>query len=37
MREATTPGVKQSRASQWRAGASSRLGANVDMVHCDYA
>ena len=33
----TTPGVKQSRASQWRARASRRLGASVDMVHCDYA
>ena len=37
MCEATTPGVKQSRASQWRAHASRRLGASVDMVHCDYA
>ena len=37
MCEATTPGVKQSGASQWRAHASRRLGASVDMVHCDYA
>ena len=33
----TIPGVKQSRASQWRARASRRLGASVDMVHRDYA
>ena len=32
MCEATTPGVKQSRAY-----ASHRLGASVDMVHCDFA
>ena len=37
MCKATTPGVKQSRASQWRARASRRLRASVDMVHCDYA
>ena len=37
MCEAITPGVKQSRASQWRAHASRRLGASVDIVHCDYA
>ena len=37
MCKATTPGVKQSRASQWRACASRRLGASVDMVHRDYA
>ena len=35
MCKATTPGVK--RASQWRARASRRLGASVDMVHRDYA
>ena len=35
--KATTPGVKQSRASQWRARASRRLCASVDMVHRDYA
>ena len=34
---ATTPGVKQSRASQWRVRASRRLGASVDMIHHDYA
>ena len=32
----TTPGVKQSRASQWRARVSRRLGASADMVNCDY-
>ena len=37
MCKATTPGVKQSRAPQWRARASRRLGASVDMVHRDYA
>ena len=37
MCKATTPGVKQSRASQWRARASRRLSASVDMVHRDYA
>ena len=37
MCKATTPSVKQSRASQWRARASRRLGASVDMVHRDYA
>ena len=37
MCEATTPGVKQSRASQYRAHANRRLDANVDMVHFDYA
>ena len=37
MCKATTPGVKQSRASQLRARASRRLGASVDMVHRDYA
>ena len=36
MCKATTPGVKQSCASQWRAHASRRLGASVDMFHCDY-
>ena len=37
MCEATTPGAKQLRASQWKARASSGLGAGVDMVHCDNA
>ena len=37
MWEAVTPGVKQSRASQWRTRASRRFGASVGMVHCDYA
>ena len=37
MCKATTPGVKQSRASQWRAPASRHLRASVDMIHCDYA
>ena len=37
MCKATTPGVKQSRASQWTARATRRLGASVDMVYCDYA
>ena len=37
MCKTTIPGVKQSRASQWRARASRRLGANADMVYCDYA
>ena len=37
MCKATNPGVKQSRASQWRTRASRRLGASVDMVHRDYA
>ena len=37
MCKATSPGVKQSRASQWRARASRRLDASVDVVHCDYA
>ena len=32
-----TPGVKQSRASQWRARARRHFGASVDMAHCDYA
>ena len=36
MCKATTPGVKQSRASQWRARANLHLGASVDMLHCDY-
>ena len=36
MCEATTPSVKQSRASQWRARASRRLGASVDMVPVFY-
>ena len=37
MCKATAPGVKQSRASQWRVRTSRRLGASVDMVHRDYA
>ena len=37
MCEPATPGVKQSRASQWRARASRRLGASVEIVHRDYA
>ena len=37
MCKATTPGVKQSRVSQWRARASRRLDASADMVKCDYA
>ena len=37
MCKATTPGVKQSHVSQWRGRASRRLGASVDMIHCDSA
>ena len=37
MCKATTPGVKQSRASQWTARATRRLGASVDVVYYDYA
>ena len=37
MCKATAPGVKQSRASQWRARANRHLGASADMVKCDYA
>ena len=37
MCKATTPGVKQSRASQWTARATRRLGASIDMVYYDYA
>ena len=37
MCKATTPGVKQSRASQWRVRASCHFGVSADMVNCDYA
>ena len=37
MCKATTPDVKQLRASQWTARATRRLGASVDMVYYDYA
>ena len=37
MCKAITPGVKQSRVSQWRARASRSLGASTDMAYCDYA
>ena len=37
MCKTTTPGVKQSRASQWAARVTRRLGVSVDMVYCDYA
>ena len=37
MCKATTPAVKQSRASQWRARASHRLGSSADMVNGFYA
>ena len=37
MRKAATPGVKQSRGSQWKGRASRRLGASIDVRHFDYA
>ena len=37
MCKATTPGVKQSHASQWKVHASRRLGASGDMVNYHYA
>ena len=37
MCKATTPGVKQSRASQWRARVSRRLGVSANTVNCEYA
>ena len=35
--KATTPGVKQSCASQWRSRASRHVYASVYMIHCNYA
>ena len=37
MCKATTPGFKQSRASQSRAHASRRLGASADAINCEHA
>ena len=36
MCKATTPGIKQWRALQWRTRASLRLGASVELFHYDY-